>query len=166
MPQNNIIRKFDGMSTLIYNNRYIIALLSAAMLLLSSCKKPVPVVPQSTLQQYFEDNILNKQFIVNYALDDTTNKTTDFDGYTFILTKTTSFYDGPMTGTKAGITYSGTWTSNEDYGKLVITLNSPTPPASFAFINRAWRFTKKSLPIMELAPWGTTEPKVLHMRRL
>jgi len=166
MPQNNIIRKFDGMSTLIFNNRFIIAVLCAAILLLSGCKKPIETVSQNTLQKYFEDNILNKEFVVNYALDDTTNKTSDFEGYSFILTKTTSFYDGPMTGTKAGVTYTGTWTSNEDYGKLIISLNSPTPPASFAFINRAWKFTKKSLPIMELAPWGTTEPKILHMRRL
>ncbi len=166
MSQNHNIRKFENMSTLIFNNRYIIALLCAAMLLLSSCKKAVPVVSQNTLQKYFEDNILNKQFVVNYALDDSTDKTSDFDGYTFILTKGSSYYDGPMTGTKAGVTYSGTWTSNEDYGKLVINLNSPVPPASFAFINRAWRFTKKSLPIMELAPWGSTAPKILHMRRL
>jgi hypothetical protein len=33
------------------------------------------------------------------------------------------------------------------------------------FLNREWRFTKKSLPQMELAPWGTTEPLVLHMLR-
>lgn len=166
MPQNNIIRKFDGMSTLIFNNRFIIALLCAAMLLLGGCKKTVEAVSQDTLQKYFEDNILNKQFVVNYALDTTTDKTSEFDGYSFILTRTTSYYDGPMTGTKAGVTYTGTWTSNDDYSKLVINLNTPTPPAEFIFINRAWKFTKKSLPIMELSPWGTTDPKVLHMRRL
>ncbi|MBL0355486.1 MAG: hypothetical protein IPP72_00705 [Chitinophagaceae bacterium] len=154
------------MSTLIYNNRFIIALLCAAMLLLGSCKKTVEAVSQDTLQKYFEDNILNKEFIVNYALDSTVDKTIEFDGYSFILTKTASYYDGPMTGTKAGITYSGTWTSNEDYSKLIINLNTPTPPAQFSFINRSWKFTKKSLPIMELSPWGTTDPKVLHMRRL
>lgn len=166
MPQNNIIRKFDGMSTLIYNNRFVIALLCAALLLLGSCKKTVEAVSQDTLQKYFEDNILNKDFIVNYALDGTTDKTSEFDGYKFILTKTSSYYDGPMTGTKAGVTYSGTWTSNEDYSKLIININTPTPPAEFTFINRSWKFTRKSLPIMELAPWGTTDPKVLHMRRL
>jgi hypothetical protein len=71
-----------------------------------------------------------------------------------------------MTGTKDGITYSGTWSCNEDYSKLVISLTSPSVPAAFGFINRSWKFTKKALPIMELAPWGTTDPKILHMRRL
>jgi hypothetical protein len=166
MPQNNIIRKFGSMPTLIYNHRLIIALLCAALLLTSSCKKTVENISEETLQSYFEDNILNKEFVVNYALDTANNRTGEFVDYSFILTRTSSFYDGPMTGTKGGITYTGTWTSNEDYSKLIISLTSPAPPPSFAFINRAWRFTKKSLPIMELAPWGTTDPKVLHMRRL
>ncbi len=87
-------------------------------------------------------------------------------GYNFILTKTTSFYDGPMTGTKAGITYSGTWTSNDDYSKLVINLTGTPTPAEFNFINRPWKFTKKAFPIMELSPWGSTDPKILHMERL
>jgi hypothetical protein len=166
MPQHNFLRRFDDMPSLIYNNRYIIALLCAALLICGSCKKLPTTVPPETLQSYFESNILNKNFVVEYAMDTSTNRTSEFSGYIFILTKTTSFLDGPMTGTKSGITYSGTWASNDDYSKLVINLNTPTPPAEFKFINRAWKFTKKALPIMELAPWGTTDPKVLHMRRL
>lgn len=166
MPQKKIIRNFEDMPTMIYNNRFIIALLLAIMLLAGGCKKTIENISTNTLQGYFEDNILNKDFVVALATDNGVDKTSDYEGYTFILTKTTSFYDGPMTGTKAGVTYSGTWSSNEDYSKLVINVNSPAPPAEFTFINRAWKFTKKSLPIMELAPYGTIEPKVLHMRRL
>ena len=166
MQQKKILRTFDNIPIMLFNNRIIIVLLCAALLLLGGCKKTVDNISTNTLQTYFEDNILNKTFVVEFAQDTTTDETSNFAGYTFILTKTTSFYDGPMTGTKAGVTYNGTWASNDDYGKLVINLNSPTPPAQFGFINRAWKFTKKSLPIMELAPWGTTDPKVLHMRRL
>lgn len=136
------------------------------MLLLLGCKKTIDNVSQDTFQDYFEDNILNKTFIVELAKDTANIRTTEFTDYKFILTKTTSYYDGPMTGTKNGITYTGTWTSNEDYSKLIINLNSPAPPTSFQFLNRSWRFTRKSLPIMELAPWGTVDPKILHMRRL
>lgn len=166
MPQKKNLRNFDDMPVIIFKNRIIIALLCAAMLLMGGCKKTVENISTPTLQQYFEDNILNKNFVVEFATDSSVNKTSDYAGYTFVLTKTTSYYDGPMTGTKAGIVYSGTWASNEDYSKLVISLNSPTPPVEFNFINRAWKFTQKNLPIMELAPWGTTDPKVLHMRRL
>ncbi len=154
------------MPPVILQHRLFIALLLAAALLCTGCKKTVENITQGTLQEYFEQNILNKEFVVELAKDGDSVKTSDFTGYTFILRKTTSFYDGPMTGSKDGITYSGTWTSNEDYGKLIISLTSPAPPASFSFINRAWRFTRKSLPIMELAPWGSTAPLVLHMRRL
>jgi len=64
---------------------------------------------------------------------------------------------------KNGVTYTGTWSSNDDYSKLVITL--PNPPSEFSFLSREWRFTSKNLPTLELAPWGSTDPIVLHMRR-
>jgi len=133
---------------------------------MASCKKlAVAAGSRSQLESLFEQNILNKNFVVNLATDNGTDITGQYTGYSFILTKTTSFYDGPMTGTKNGVVYSGTWTSNDDYSKLIINLNTPTPPAEFNFINRSWKFTKKALPVLELAPWGTTEPKVLHMER-
>jgi hypothetical protein len=71
-----------------------------------------------------------------------------------------------MTAIKNGVTYSGTWACNSDYGKLTINITQPSVPAEIGFLNREWRFTKKDLPVMELAPWGSTAPIVLHMRRL
>jgi len=154
------------MPSAIFNYRFIIALICAALLLLSGCKKKIEDIPETTLQGYFETNILNKNFVVDLATDTSVDKTSLYTGYSFILTKTISYTEGPMTGTKDGNVYTGTWTSNSDYSKLTINLNAPTIPAEFIFLNRAWRFTKKSLPVMELAPYGSTDPKVLHMRRL
>ena len=153
---------------LLYKGRFIIAVALALMLLLSgSCKKlAVAAGSRSQLEALFEENILNKNFVVHLATNNGSDLTSQYLGYNFILTKTTSFYEGPMTGTKAGVTYTGTWTSNDDYSKLIINLVNPTPPIEFNFINRSWRFTKKALPIIELAPWGSTEPMVLHMQRL
>ena len=155
------------MSDLLYKGRLIIAIIFAlALLCMASCKKlAVAAGSRSQLESLFEQNILNKNFIVNLAINDGSDITSQYNGYNSILTKTTSFYDGPMTGTKNGVVYSGTWTSNDDYSKLIINLNSPTPPVEFNFINRPWKFTKKALPVLELAPWGTTEAKVLHMQR-
>ena len=96
------------------------------------------------------------------ATDNGADLTAQYTGYTFVLYKST-YYNGPMTAVKNGVTYNGTWSSNDDYSKLVITF--PSTPAEFVFLNREWKFTKKSLPIMELAPWGTLEPKVLHMEQ-
>jgi hypothetical protein len=149
------------------NGRVLLAISFAFLILASSCKKiRAAAGSRSDMEALFEENILNKNFVVHFASDNGTNITSQFTGYNFILTRTTSFYEGPMTGTKGSVTYSGTWTSNDDYSKLVINLNTPTAPPEFSFINRSWKFTKKGIPIMELAPWGSTEPKVLHMMRL
>lgn len=141
----------------------LIMVLPAAAVMFSGCSKSAVEAAQTTyVQQQFEDNILNKNFRVHLATDNGVDLTSQYSGYTYVLYKST-YYNGPMTAVKNGVTYNGTWSSNEDYSKLVISF--PSAPAEFAFLNRDWRFTKKSLPIMELAPWGTTEPKVLHMER-
>lgn len=157
--------KSGDMPTVLYRSRFIIAILFAIILLLSSCKKIAEAIQpsQSALQQYFEENILNRDFTVHLATDNGADLTAQFSGYKFKLTKNT-LLDGPMTATNSTNTYTGTWNCNDDYSKLVITL--PATVSTFGFINREWRFTKKTFPIMELAPWGTTDPKVLHMERL
>lgn len=159
--------KFKHMPELIYRSRFIIAIAIAVILLLSSCSKsPLDIVSQpsqSFLQQYFEDNILNRDFKVKLATDSSVDLTTQYSGYTFRLTKNT-LLNGPMTATNGTVIYTGTWSSNDDYSKLVISLPLTVP--AFTFLNREWRFTKKAVPVMELAPWGTLDPKVLHMERL
>jgi len=139
-----------------------IALLSAIVFTGCSKSAVVEAAQTSYLQQQFEDNILNKNFRVQLATDNGTDLTAQYSGYTFVLYKTT-YYNGSMTAVKNSVTYSGNWSSNDDYSKLVITFESVPP--EFTFLNREWKFTKKSLPVMELAPWGTLEPKVLHMER-
>jgi hypothetical protein len=153
-------------SNLFYKWRFVIALFFAAMILiLQSCRKDAPAPTIDLLQQYFEENVLNRDFRVSLATDNGTNLTSQYDGWTFRLLKNT-FTDGPMTAIKNGQTYTGTWSCTEDYGKLTINITQPSIPASFEFINRAWRFTKKDIPTMELAPWGSTAAIVLHMQRL
>jgi hypothetical protein len=168
MPQKNTptftIPKPQELPRIIYRFRFIIALGLAAVLLLTGCsKEAVAEANKSLLEQYFEDNILNRDFNVETATDNGTNITTQFSGYTFVLAKN-SLRDGPMTATMGSTVLTGSWSANEDYSKLVISL--PNSVAAFNFLNREWKFTKKAIPIMELAPWGTTEPKVLHMQRL
>jgi hypothetical protein len=152
------------MPVIIYRSRFIIAIAFATLLLLlTGCKKAIEQKQQDILQQYFEENILNRDFKVKLATDNGTDLTAQFDGFTYRLTKNT-LLDGPMTATNSLFTFTGTWSSNADYSKLVINL--PTTIPSFSFLNREWRFAKKAIPVMELSPWGTTEPKVLHMERL
>ncbi|HQW84888.1 MAG TPA: hypothetical protein PK987_10515 [Ferruginibacter sp.] len=141
---------------------YILFIMVLLQAVTGCSKKAVEAVQTTYLQQQFESNILNKNFRVHLATDSGTDITSQYTGYTFVLFKST-YYNGPMTAVKNGITYNGTWGSNDDYSKLSISF--PVAPPEFVFLNRDWRFTKKSLPIMELAPWGTTDPKVLHMEQ-
>lgn len=156
--------KWNTVPVLLYKSRFFIAVAAAIVLLLSGCSKNPLSNPQNqnALEKYFEDNILNKDFTVHLATDNGADITADFSGFNFKLLKNT-YYDGTMTATNSLFTFNGTWSSNSDYSKLVITL--PTTIPSFAFLNREWKFTKKALPLLELAPWGTTEPDVLHMQR-
>lgn len=140
----------------------VLVCITICMFFMACSKSTVEAAQTTYYQQQFEDNILNKNFRVRLATDNGADLTAQYTGYTFVLYKST-YYNGPMTGVKNGTTYNGTWSSNDDYSKLVITFSSAPP--EFVFLNREWKFTKKALPIMELAPWGTLEPKVLHMER-
>ena len=153
------------MKNSIYKLVIVLITALAVALVLNSCSKVQAVIEakqQTALEKQFEDNILNQNFRVQLATDNGVDLTPQYTGYTFRLLKTT-YYNGVMTAEKNSITYNGTWSCNEDYSKLTITL--PPAPTEFLFLIRDWRFTKKSLPIMEFAPWGTLEPKVLHMER-
>ena len=131
------------------------------LVLCTSCKKG-DTLNNPLLEKYFETNILTRQFVVSLARDNTSDITSDYNGYTFVLLKT-DLYHGPIAATGNGVVYNGSWSSNSDYSKLIITL--PETPLVFNFLSRSWRFTSKNLPTMKLAPWGSRDPIVLHMLR-
>jgi hypothetical protein len=158
-----IANNLEDMPAKVFRSRYIIAILCAVLLLATSCKKAKEKITQDILQEYFDNNILNRDFIVQLATDTGTDLTAQYNGFTFRLLKNTN-YDGPMTAVKDGTTYTGTWNTNDDFSKLTIAL--PSTPSELVFLNRPWRFTKKAVPVMELAPWGSSAAIVLHMQRL
>lgn len=140
-----------------------LSFLSLAFMILFcvSCGKKDP--QQSLpLEQFFETNVLNRNFVVSLAQDSSGDITSDYSGYIFVLLKT-DFYHGPLKVTKGSAEYDGTWTADSDYGKLTIAL--PDTPQIFQFLTRDWRFVKKDIPTLQLAPWGTTQPYLLNMTR-
>ncbi len=169
LPENIPIfikNNLEDMPAKAFRSRYIIAILFAVLLLATTgCKKAKEQITEDILTQYFRTNILNRDFHVKLATDNGTDITTQYNGYIFRLYNENDFY-GSMTGIKSVDTIRGTWACNEDFSKLTISLTLPSIPAEFVFLNRAWRFTKKDVPVMELAPWGNTPSYVLHMERL
>jgi hypothetical protein len=132
------------------------------LLINASCKKNGSSSNNVLLEQYFEANVLNKNFTVSLATDNGTDLTANYNGYVFMLLKD-DYFHGPLQASKGGSVYTGSWSCNDDYGKLTIVL--PDSPAEFKFLTREWRFTSKNLPTLKLAPWGSTQAVVLHMHR-
>ena len=130
------------------------------MVFFTSCKKEKNM--GSAQEKLFEESILNQNFIVSYASDHGTVLTSNYSGYIFILSKI-DYYHGPMKAIKDEVTYSGTWSSNDDYGKLIITL--PNTPAELKFLSRAWRFKSKSFSLLKLAPWGEGDEINVNMSK-
>ena len=162
----SILRKFEEMPSFGYKVRFIIAIIFAVLLLLfmSSCSKPAANNP--LLQTFFVANVFNRDFIVQFASDSGVDITSQYVRDTFVLKTDTSNFNGVITGSHNGTVYAGTWSSNSDYSELIINLATSSTPSEYVFLTRAWRFTKKDIPVMQLAPWGSTDPKVLYMQQL
>ena len=134
----------------------------ASLILCFSCKKSISNLDQSLLEKYFEKYVIGSDFVVSLAKDSSSDVTSMYAGYKFVLQKT-DLYHGPLKATNGSNEYYGTWSTNDDYSKLVISL--PDSISGFPFLSRSWRFTKKENPTLQLAPWGSTAPIVLHMTR-
>lgn len=142
-------------------SRYLSYFLFAFIILGVSCGKSNPenALP---VQQFFETNILNTDYVVSLAQDSSGNITFEYNSYVFRLLKT-DFYHGPLQVTIGTTVYLGTWVCDSDYGMLTISL--PDSPTVFQFLNRSWRFVKKGIPTFQLSPWGTTQPYALNMTK-
>lgn len=153
--------KHPGNRVLIYRRLCYGLLIFVMICSLASCKKKIS--PDNVfLQQYFEQNVLGREFVITLAKDHDQDITADYKGYIFKLVKD-DFYHGPLEITRAGSVYEGTWRCDEDFGKLTITL--PDSPAEFAFIDREWRFTSKDLPVLKLTPWVGHNSAALNLTR-
>ena len=139
--------------------RYLLLFL-LPVVILASCKKEKNM--GSAQEKLFEQNLLNQNFVVSYADDYGTVLTANYAGYIFILSKI-DYYHGPMKAIKDGVTYPGTWSANDDYGKL--TISFPDTPAELKFLSREWRFKSKSFSVLKLAPWGEGEGINVNMSK-
>ena len=127
-----------------------------------ACKKTINNISNSLAEKYFEKYVIGNDFVVTLAKDSTTDLTAVYRDYKFILLETDLLH-GPLKAVSGNQTYMGSWQTNDDYSKLDISL--PDSIVAFKFLSRSWRFTKKANPTLELAPWGSTAPIVLHMTR-
>ena len=62
-------------------------------------------------EKLFEENILNRDFIISHANDLNSELTANYTGYVFVLLKI-DYYHGPLMVSKGGQVYEGSWTAN------------------------------------------------------
>jgi hypothetical protein len=123
-----------------------------------ACKKTKQKATDNAIKNYtptmleslFEQLVLNKETIIQLAIDSTsTDITSKFSGYTFQLYKKT-YYDGPFVCTANGTKYTGTWKCNGDYSQMLIDIHGLP---ELEFLNIYWRFKTKSTTKLEFVPW-------------
>lgn len=107
----------------------------------------------STMNKYFEDYILNKDFTISEARYQGRDTGGLFTGYTFKLLKN-SYYDGPFEARVSNRLYTGSWQCNEDYSKLNLFINKSD---TLNWISISWKFKSKSFDVLELVPWFNTD---------
>lgn len=111
-----------------------------------------PVYTPNALEKWFEQNVLNRESVIQLALDSSGNNvTSQYDSTVFVLKKNT-YRDGPFLATYRGKTDTGTWISNADYSKLTLSLKGR--PA-YALFNIDWKFKSKSASKLDMIPWFT-----------
>lgn len=126
-----------------------------------ACDKGSDTTLQSS-QSEFENNYLNRNYTIHLATDNGADLSAQYNGFVFRLVKGNPT-DGVMTATKNSNTWTGSWSTNADYTKLIFNLPGGVP--EFIFLVRDWKFIHKGIPILELSPWNGSDPKVLHLQR-
>jgi hypothetical protein len=144
-------------NTFLKSNVFIAAII--CIFTLPNCSKsdssPAPVDPIN----FFDNNFINKDLIIHLATDNGTTITSQYNGYILRFAKNAAT-SGSVSISNTLVSYPGTWTTTADH--TTVTIVMPTPPNEFAFLNRQWKFTHYSIPIMELAPVASGDNKVLH----
>lgn len=137
---------------------YFVFVLSALVLVSVGCKKKEEIIQAkayepSTLNQFFETYILNKDIRITQARFEGRDTTAMYTDYTFKLYKNT-YYDGPFEAINSTDTFTGTWQSNDDYSKLILDINGNS---ALDWVSINWKFKSKSTTTLELIPWFNTD---------
>lgn len=111
-----------------------------------------PIYTPNALEKWFEQNVLNRESVIQLALDSSgMDVTSQYDSTVFVMKKNT-YRDGPFLATYRGKTDTGTWISNADYSKLTLSLKGR--PA-YDLLNIDWKFKSKSTSKLDMLPWFT-----------
>jgi len=121
---------------------------SGAMLLTSCSKDPVDNSSTSPGHDYFVNNMLGKDLQVTSAIDNSTDITADFNGYTFHLTDTAAL-SGTISAANFVRTTIGIWTVDAAYTKITFSFPGTIPILNF--MTKQWQFTSNTSVTIDLS---------------
>ena|ERR1700761_7579154 len=109
--------------------KQVLLLLVPALLLLS-CKKYIQKQEQNAVVSAITDG---QWYVTSYVQNDS-DITASFSGYLFKFDA-----NNTVTGTRAGVSSTGSWTDN--IVALTMTANFPGASAPLAYLNATWKIT-------------------------
>ena len=123
---------------------------SGALLLTSCTKDNVDDNSSSstTAHDYFVNNMLKRDLTVTSAIDNSTDITADFSGYTFYLADSTA-YSGSISAANFVRTTIGTYTVDAAYTKITFSFPGTIPILNF--MTKQWQFTSNSSVTIDLS---------------
>ena len=135
----------------------------AGITLLSSCSKKNDDMTSTTATYYFTNNTVNRDLVIQSAIDDGANITANFNGITFHLSETSKF-EGTVNATNDLLSVQGTWSVDEAYDK--ITFSFPTNVlTSLGFLNKQWQFMNRTSDVIDLRAANGENDEVHFVRK-
>ena len=137
------------MKKLIVRFAVLTGIIFSGTVVLSSCSKnDTNTATYSSNKDYFTSNMLNRDLIVSFAIDDTTNITVPLSGYTFHLVDSSAF-SGSITASNITRTVVGTWSIDASYNTITFSFPQVLEPY-IIFISKQWQFVNRSSPTIML----------------
>jgi hypothetical protein len=136
------------MKNTFYKMLPVAAVALCCVIMASGCKKDDNSNDTSTAQVYFTSNVINRDLLLTYAKDNTTDVTAKFNGFNFRLTDTASLA-GTITVWNDLLSVKGTWTIDAGYDKISFAVPVNIIP-DLALLNKEWQFTSRESAIIKV----------------
>jgi hypothetical protein len=131
--------------------------------LLSSCNKDNDVMASNTAVYYFTNNTVNRDLVIQSAIDDGANITANFNGLTFHMSDTSKF-SGTINASNDLFTVLGTWSVDEAYDKITFSFPTDKLPV-LGFLNKQWQFMNRNSEAIDLRATNGENDEVHFVRK-
>lgn len=151
------------MKKIFYNLALFAGLSFTGITLLSSCSKENDAMASNTATYYFTNNTVNRDLVIQSAIDDGANITANFNGVTFHLSDTSKF-SGNVDAFNDLFNVQGTWSIDDAYEKITFSFPTDKLP-SLSFLNKQWQFMNRNSEAIDLRAANGENDEVHFVRK-